>query len=408
MLTETAIKAAKGADKPYKLFDEKSLFLLVSPTGARLWRVKYRLYGKEKLLTLGSYPDVTLKRAREKRDDARKLIADGIDPSIKKKSEKNAALDIFEVIAAEWFGQQKYKPKTRKKVEWLLRDWLNKYLGSRPIRTIAAPEILAICRRLEARGKHESAHRVRGLASRVFRYAIATGRADRDPSQDLRGALAPIVVTNHAAITEPKKIGELLRAIDDYQGQPGTSAALKLAPLTFVRPGELRAAQWSEFELDGDAPQWRIPGERMKMGDQHLVPLSRQAVAILRDLHAATCYGKFLFPSLRSSLRCISDNTINAALRRLGYGKDEMVGHGFRSMASTCLNEQGWHPDLIELQLAHAERNKVRAAYNRAERLAERRKMMQAWADYLDCLKAPGDRAPPSEATESAVAMLSQ
>jgi integrase len=404
MLTETAIKAAKGADKPYKLFDEKSLFLLVNPTGARLWRLKYRLHGKEKLLAIGSYPDITLKRAREKRDDARKLIADGIDPSVKKKSEKNAALDTFEVIAAEWFGQQRYKPKTSKKVEWLLRDWLNKYLGSRPIRTITAPDILAICRRLETRGKHESAHRVRGLASRVFRYAIATGRADRDPSQDLRGALAPIVVTNHAAITEPKKIGELLRAIDDYQGQPGTSAALKLAPLTFVRPGELRAAQWSEFELDGDAPQWRIPGERMKMGDQHLVPLSRQAVAILRDLHAATGYGKFLFPSLRSSLRCISDNTINAALRRLGYGKDEMVGHGFRSMASTCLNEQGWHPDLIELQLAHAERNKVRAAYNRAERLAERRKMMQAWADYLDGLKARGDKVALNDASEPAVA----
>jgi len=404
MLTETAIKAAKGADKPYKLFDEKSLFLLVNPTGARLWRLKYRLHGKEKLLAIGSYPDITLKRAREKRDDARKLIADGIDPSIKKKSEKNAALDTFEVIAAEWFGQQNYKPKTRKKVEWLLRDWLNKYLGSRPIRTITAPDILAICRRLEARGKRESAHRVRGLASRVFRYAIATGRADRDPSQDLRGALAPIVVTNHAAITEPKKIGELLRAIDDYQGQPGTSAALKLAPLTFVRPGELRAAHWSEFELDGDTPQWRISGERMKLGDQHLVPLSRQAVAILRDLHAATGYGKFLFPSLRSSLRCISDNTINAALRRLGYGKEEMVGHGFRSMASTCLNEQGWHPDLIELQLAHAERNKVRAAYNRAERLAERRKMMQAWADYLDGLKARGDKVALNDAPEPAVA----
>jgi integrase len=404
MLTETAIKAAKGVGKPYKLFDERSLFLFVSPTGTRLWRLKYRLNGKEKLLALGSYPDVSLKRAREKRDEARKLIADGVDPSIKKKAEKSAASDTFEVIAAEWFAHQKYKLRTRKKVEWLLRDWLNKYLGSRPIRTITAPEILAVCRRLEARGKHETTHRVLGFAGRVIRYAIATGRADRDPTQDLRGALAPIVVTNHAAITDPKKIGELLRAIDDYQGQPGTSAALKLAPLMFVRPGELRAAQWSEFELDGDAPQWRIPGERMKMGEQHLVPLSRQAVAILRDLQSMTGYGNYLFPSLRSSLRCISDNTINAALRRLGYGKDEMVGHGFRSMASTCLNEQGWHPDLIELQLAHAERNKVRAAYNRAERLAERRKMMQAWADYLDGLKGRGDKVALNDASEPVVA----
>lgn len=388
MLTDTAVKAARATEKPQKLWDERGLFLLVSITGARLWRLKYHLHGKEKLLCLGQYPDVSLKRAREKRDEARTLVADGIDPSAKKKAERKASADTFDAIAREWLALQSYKPKTMAKAQWLLDDWLIKYLGARPIRTITAAEILAVCRRLEAQGKRETAHRLRALASRVIRYAVSTGRADRDPTQDLRGALAPIIVTNHAAVTEPKKIGELLRAIADYQGQPGTMAALKLAPLTFVRPGELRAAEWSEFDLDGDDPQWRIPGSRMKMGETHLVPLSRQAVAILRELQSITGDGKYLFPSLRSSLRCISDNTVNAALRRLGYSKDEMVGHGFRSMASTCLNEQGWHPDLIELQLAHAERNKVRAAYNRAERLAERRKMMQSWADYLDSLKA--------------------
>lgn len=402
MLTEAAVKAARPKEKPYKLPDAKGLYLLIETIGSKLWRLKYHFGPKkngkpgkaEKLLALGIYPDVSLKRAREKRDEARTLIADGIDPSAKKKADKQADAETFQTIAAEWLGKQSYKPKTQAKTEWLLDDWLNKYLGSRPVRTITAPDILAVCRRLEAQGKHETAHRIRALAGRIMRYAVATGRAVRDPTGDLRGALAPIVVTNHAAITEPKKIGELLRAIADYQGQPGTTAALKLAPLTFVRPGELRAAEWSEFDLDGDEPQWRIPGSRMKMGQQHLVPLSRQAVAILRELQSITGDGKYLFPSLRSSLRCISDNTVNAALRRLGYSKDEMVGHGFRSMASTCLNEQGWHPDLIELQLAHAERNKVRAAYNRAERLAERRKMMQSWADYLDGLKAGGKVIP--------------
>lgn len=221
-----------------------------------------------------------------------------------------------------------------------------------------------------------------------MRYAVATGRAERDPSRDLQGALAPVVTTNHAAITEPRKIGELLRAIDGYAGQPSTAFALRLAPLTFVRPGELRAARWSEFELNAAEPQWRIPAERMKMGEQHIVPLSHQAVAILRELQLLTGGSEYLFPSLRTTKRPISDNTVNAALRRLGYSHDEMTGHGFRAMASTCLNEQGWHPDLIELQLAHAERDKVRAAYNRAERLAERRKMVQSWADYLDALRA--------------------
>lgn len=389
MLTETVIKAARATDKPRKLFDERGLFLLVNPNGSRLWRLKYRLGGKEKLFAIGAYPDIGLKRARERRDDARKLIAEGIDPSAKKKAERQASADTFAAIAAEWLNLQRktLKPKTITKAQWLLDDWLNKYLGSRPIHTITAPEILAACRRPESQGKHETAHRVRALAGRIMRYAVATGRADRDPSRDLQGALAPVITTNHAAITDPKKIGELLRAIDGYQGQPSTAYALKLAPLTFVRPGELRAAQWGEFELDAAEPQWRIPAERMKMGEQHIVPLSLQAITLLRELQTLTGDSEYLFPSLRTTKRPISDNTINAALRRLGYSHDEMTGHGFRSMASTCLNEQGWHPDLIELQLAHAERDKVRAAYNRAERLTERRKMMQAWANYLDGLR---------------------
>lgn len=388
MLTEAAVKAARATDKPVKRFDEKGLFLFVTPAGGRLWRLKYRIHGKEKLLALGSYPEVPLKRAREKRDEARRLIADGVDPSERKKADQRSMAETFETIAEEWLSKQNMKPKTLKKTKWLLDDWLIKYLGSKPIRTIGAPEILATCRRLEAQGKNETAHRARALAGRVMRYAVATGRADRDPSADLRGALASVVVTNHASITDPTKIGELLRAIDDYQGQPSTAYALKLAPLLFVRPGELRAAEWAEFHLDGKEPQWRIPAARMKMGEQHIVPLSQQAVAIIRQLQAITGDGQYLFPSLRTTKRPISDNTINAALRRLGYSSEEMVGHGFRSMASTCLNEQGWHPDLIELQLAHAERNKVRAAYNKAKRLEDRRKMMQAWSDYLDGLKS--------------------
>lgn len=392
MLTETAVKAAKPAEKPRKLFDDRGLYLFVPTTGARLWRLKYRHGGKEKLLALGAYPEISLKRARERREEARKLIAEGVDPAVKKKAEREANAETFSAIATEWLQlqQKKRKGRTLKKYEWLLEHC--KRLGSQPIRMVTAPEILAVCRRLEEQGKHETAHRARAFVGRIMRFAVSTGRADRDVSADLHGALAPVVVTNHPAITEPKRIGELLRAIDGYQGQPSTGYALKLAPLTFVRPGELRGARWSEFEqLDGDNPQWRIPAERMKMAEQHIVPLSRQAVTLLRDLHAITGDGEYLFPSLRSSKRPISDNTVNAALRRLGYSADEMTGHGFRAMASTCLNEQGWHPDLIELQLAHAERDKVRAAYNRAERLSERRKMMEAWGTYLDQLRFGGN-----------------
>lgn len=388
MLTETAIKNLRPAPKPYKRFDEKGLYVIVTPDGGRWWRFKYKLAGREKLLSLGTYPDVPLKRAREKRDDARRLVADGRDPSAQRQEQRAAQVDTFEAIAREWLAKQTLAPATAEKARWTFEDLLFPFLGSRPVREITAPDVLSVLRRLEARGKRETAHRTKQRVGQVLRYAIATGRAERDVTQDLRGALAPIKPKNHAAITDPAEVGALLRAIDSYRGQPAVEAALKLAPLLFVRPGELRRARWEEFRLSGKEPEWRIPAERMKMREYHVVPLARQAVVILRDLQPVTGPVGLVFPNLRDANRPMSEVALTAALRRLGYSGDEMTWHGFRAMASTLLNEQGWHPDLIELQLAHAERNKVRAAYNRALRLDERRKMMQSWADYLDKLKA--------------------
>ncbi len=385
MLTETAVKAAKPADRPYKLSDERGLFLIVRPDGARWWRFRYRINGTEKLISMGTYPDVSLKRAREKREDARKLVADGVDPSEVRKAEKVAGADTFQAIAAEWLAKQNFAPATLEKAEWTFTDLIYPKLGSKPIASITPPEVLKVLQPLEARGKNETAHRTKQRIGQVCRYAIATGRAERDPTQDLRGALAPIAVKNHAAITKPDEVGALLRAIDSYSGQPCTEAALKLAPLVFVRPGELRAAEWSEFDLA--KAEWRIPAERMKMREQHIVPLATQAVAILEALQPITGSGKYLFPALTTTARCMSENALTAALRRMGYSGEQMTWHGFRSMASTLLNEQAFDPDVIELQLAHKERNKVRGAYNKAQRLPERRKMMQAWADYLDELR---------------------
>ena len=389
MLTEIRLKAAKPREKPYKVFDERGLYLHIFPTGGRLWRLKYRVAGREKLLALGSYPDVGLKRAREKRDDARKLIADGVDPSAKRRAEKSAKADTFEAIGREWIELQRKRltEKTFARNLRFLEQFLFPSLGRLPVVAAKAPELLAVLKRIEADGFHETAHRVRSIAGNVLRYSIASGRAERDVSADLRGALAPTVTKNRAAITDPVRIGDLLRAIQHYRGQPATQAALKLAPLTFVRPGELRGAEWAEFSLDSKQPEWRIPAARMKMDEEHVVPLSSQAVAILREIEPLTAGGRLVFPSLRGGHRPISENTINVALRSLGYAGNEMTGHGFRAMASTCLNEQGFPPDVIELQLAHAERNEVRAAYNRASRMADRREMMQAWADYLDGLR---------------------
>ena len=399
-LTAAAIQAAKPREKAYKLFDQGGLFLLVHPNGGRYWRLKYRMHGREKLLALGTFPDVSLAKARARRDDARKLIADSTDPSVVKQTEKTASAETFKAVALEWLAKQNLAAATIEKAKWTFEQLLFPELGDRPIRHIKAPELLAALRKLESRGKIETAHRTKQRASQIFRYAIATGRAEHDPAADLRGALAPLEVEHRAAITDPKRVGELLRAIDEYAGQPSTHYALKLAPYVFLRPGELRGAEWSEIDFDN--AEWRIPAERMKMREVHIVPLARQAIVVLRDIQPLTGTGRFVFPSLRTNTRPISEGTLNAALRRIGFSKEEMTGHGFRTMASTLLNEQGWHPDLIELQLAHAERNKIRAAYNRAQRLDERRKMMQAWADYLDGLRTISNVVPIKSAGRSA------
>lgn len=386
-LTEVAIRAARPQAKPYKVYDEKGLFLLVKPNGSRLWRFKYTHAGVEKLISLGAYPDVTLKRARDKRNEARKFVADDIDPSARRKAERSAQSDTFAALGAEYMET---KRETLTESSWKRdNDQIVKivgpYLGNRPIDDIEAPELLAVLKRLEKRGVRDTAHKVRALCGRVFRYAIATGRATRDISADLKGALAPKAAQSYPAITEPAKVGQLLRAIEGYDGWPTVNAALRLAPYVFLRPGELRAAEWKEFDFDNQ--EWRIPAERMKMGEQHIVPLSRQVVAILKELEPLTGEECYVFPAIGRHGRPLSESTLGAALRRLGYSNEEMTAHGFRSLASTLLNEQGWNPDLIELQLAHKERNKVRAAYNRAQRLDDRRKMMQAWADYLDGLR---------------------
>ena len=397
-LTEIAVRNAKARAKPARLFDAGGLYLEISPSGGKWWRFKYRFGEKEKRLSLGVYPEVSLKAARAKRDDARRLLADGIDPSEHRQQSKSAltakSVNSFEAIAREWFAKfsenwvDTHSSKIIRRLERDLFPWL----GARPINSITAPELLSALRRIESRGALETAHRAMQNCGQVFRYAVATGRAERDPIGDLRGALPPVKEKHHASIRDPKAIGALLRAIDGYEGSLITKCALRLAPLLFVRPGELRKAEWTEFNLD--AAEWRIPAERMKMREQHIVPLSTQAVAILRELHALTGARRYVFPGARTNGRPMSENTVNAGLRRLGYAKNEMTGHGFRSIASTLLNEQGWHRDAIERQLAHAERDNVRAAYNFAEHLPERRKMMQAWSDYLDGLKVGADVIP--------------
>jgi integrase len=388
MLSEVRIRSTQPREKPYKVFDGGGMYLLVNPDGSRWWRLKYRFGGRERAISLGVYPTISLKRARERRTEAKSRLADGIDPSQERREEKLSRAVTFELVATEWLElhEKKLAPVTLDKARWMLAAFIFPRLGNRPIAYITAPELLAELRKIEATGAHETATRTKQRVGQIMRYAIATGRAERDITTDLRGALAPVVTRNRSAIIDPAKVGALLRAIDGYVGQPATYAALRLAPLVFVRPGELRAAEWSELDLQ--TSEWRIPAARMKMGEQHIVPLSTQAIAILGWLHPVTGYGRYVFPSLRSRERPLSNNTLNAALRRLGYGSEEMTAHGFRAMASTLLNEQGFPPDVIELQLAHAERNRVRAAYNRAQRLAERRKLMQAWADYLDQLRA--------------------
>lgn len=397
-LTDSSIRNAKQRDRSYRLFDGGGLYLEVAPSGGKWWRLKYRFGGKEKRISLGIYPDVGLKAAREKRDANRKLLANGVDPAESRKAQHAAQADAdansFEVVAREWHAKfcPGWVPAHAERVLRLLARDVFPWLGKRPVHAISAPELLAVARRVEGRGALETAHRALQNCGQVFRYAIATGRAERNPAADLRGALPPVIETHHASITEPKAVGELLRAIEGYSGAFVTKCAARLAPLVFVRPGELRRAEWTEINLD--AAEWRIPAARMKMRIPHIVPLSLQAIAILKELRPVTGGGLFVFPGVRTSKRPMSENTVNAALRRLGYTKEEMTGHGFRSMASTMLNEQGWNRDAIERQLAHTERDAVRAAYNYAEHLPERRKMMQSWADYLDSLRVGAQATP--------------
>lgn len=391
-LTDSAIRNAKPREKAYKLADEKGLYLFVKPKGGKLWRFKYRFEDKEKLFSIGIYPDVTLSKAREKRDEARKLLADRIDPCENRKAIKASRMESignsFEVVAREWFAKNaptwaaNHADKIIRRLERNIFPWL----GTKPIADITASELLNTLRRIEARGILDTAHRAQQNCSQIFRYAVATGRATRDPVPDLRGALPPVKAIHYPAITNPQVIAGLLRAIDSYQGTFVVKCALQLAPLVFVRPGELRKAEWLEFDLD--RAEWNIPSERMKMREPLLVPLPQQAVVILRDLQLLTGAGRHVFPCLRGDKKPMSDNAVLAALRRMGYGQDEMTGHGFRAMARTVLDEVlGVRPDFIEHQLGHAVRDPNGRAYNRTSHLVERRKMMQRWADYLDELK---------------------
>lgn len=387
-LTDTALKHLKPAEKPYKRFDERGLYVEVYPSKGKLWRYKYRFEGKEKRLSLGAYPDVPLAMARDRRDEARRLLAQGIDPSKQRKADRaESSSTSFEAVAREWYSRYSVS-WSESHADRVLRDLerdIFPWIGTQPVNNITAPELLVVLRRVEHRGAVETAHREMQVCGQVFRYGIATSQATHNPAADIRGALAPVKKKNFASLRDPKAVGDLLRAIDIYQGAFPTLCALRLAPLVFVRPGELRRAEWSQINLD-DA-EWRIPAEKMKARQPHIVPLSNQAVAILKELQPLTGSGRYVFPGVRSRQRPMSENTVNAALRRLGYTKDQMTGHGFRSMASIILHEQGWDSAIIELQLAHTDRNKVKAAYNFAQHLPKRREMMQAWADYLDSLK---------------------
>ena len=391
-LSEVKVRTVKPQEKDFKLFDGGGLFLLVTKSGGKLWHFKYRFDKKEKKLALGAYPEISLIDARRRLDEARSQLAHGIDPGAVRKAQKQTkteSTETFEIIAREW--HDRFTPSWNSRhAEGLLkrleRD-VFPYLGAMPIKEIKATELLKVLRRIESRGALESTHRIRAICGQVFRYAIATGRAERDPAADLRGALPTVQTINRAAITEPAKVGELLRAIDGYQGGFVVQCALKFAPLVFVRPGELRHAEWSEIDFEN--AEWNIPAGKMKMKEPHLVPLSQQAIEILKEIKNLTGASRYVFPSGRSFDRPMSDNAILAALRRMGYEKSEMSGHGFRAMARTILDEVlQVRPDFIEHQLAHAVRDPNGRAYNRTSHLVERKKMMQLWADYLDGLKA--------------------
>ena len=401
-LTDVAIRNAKPREKPYKVGDTLGLFLLVQPSGGKLWRVKYRIDGKEKKLAIGIYPQVGLAEARRRRDAARELVAAGKDPGREKQREKVRsriqAETTFDAIAAEFCakrrrdGQKAWAASTATRSEYLL-SLLKGSIGKLLITDIEPADVLIAVRKIERKGQLESARRTLQLAGAVFRYAVATARLASDPTRDLRGALTAPTVTHYGAIIDPVRVGELLRAIDGYEGQPITKLAMQLAPHVFVRPGELRHAEWNEFDFEGAL--WTIPAGKTKMRKDHLVPLSRQSIAILEDLHALAGPDGYVFPSIRSRKRPMSDNTINAGLRRLGYSTDEMTAHGFRAMASTLLNESGkWHPDAIERALAHGDSDRVRAAYHRGAHWKERVAMTQWWSDHLDQLRKGAEVVP--------------
>lgn len=388
-LTATEVKQSKPKEKPYKLGDSGGLYLLVNPKGSRYWRYKYRYAGKEKTLALGVYPEVSLKEAREAHQAARKSLRQGIDPGEQRKVEKLtrhlAAAESFEAVAREWFNRvmpeksESYRVRTGR----ILEKDLYPALGNRPIKSITAPELLAALQRIEGRGANDIAHRAKQTAGQVFRYAVATGRAERDPSGDLKGALKPRrKKKHHAAITDPAEVGRLLVAMDGFQGTPVVKTALLLSPLLFQRPGEIRTMEW--VEINWEEARWEIPAEKMKMGQPHIVPLSTQAMDLLRSLEPLTGRGKYVFPSARGASRCLSENGVRTALRTIGYDNDTMTPHGFRAMARTILDEVlGFRVDWIEHQLAHAVRDANGRAYNRTAHLKGRAEMMQCWADYL-------------------------
>jgi integrase len=391
-LTDLKVRNVKAKNKAYKLSDERGLYLLVTPKGSKCWRFKYRFGGKEKVLAIGMYPDISLFEAREKHNEARKQLANEIDPStfkqISKRSDRLATENSFEAIAREWFS--KYAPGWEKSHSVKILSRLEKnvfpWIGKIAIAEVEPPQLLSVLRRIEDRGALDTAHRIHQYCGKIFRYAIAIGKCTRDPSADLRGAIPPARVKHRAAILEPNKLVELIKVMEGYEGYFVTKCALLLAPLLFVRPGELRKAEWSEIDLVNAV--WSIPAEKMKMRQPHLVPLPQQAIQILRELYPLTGSGKYLFPGVRTKERPMSDNTINAALRRLGYGSSELTAHGFRASARTILDEVlGFRPDVIEHQLAHAVKDPLGRAYNRTTHLQVRREMMQRWADYLDELK---------------------
>lgn len=389
-LTATGVKEAKPRVKQYKLADGGGLFLAIQPNGAKYWRYKYRFAKKEKLLALGVYPKVSLKDARAKHREAQDLLANSIDPSTHKQLNKLAAFtaseNSFKAVALEWFDNQAqvWSEGHAKRAKRMLEKDLFPYIGNRPLNDITAPELLAALRRIESRGAKDVAKRAKQTAGQIFRYGVATGRCERDPSQDLAGALAPTTTKHRAAVTDPADIGRLLNILDGYKGTAVVNAALQLAPLTFVRPGELRNAKWAE--IDFDKAEWRFLVTKTKT--EHIVPLSSQALAILEGLHPLTCSSEYVFPSARSNRRPMSDNAVLAAMRRMDISKEEMSGHGFRAMARTILDEElKFRIDYIEHQLAHTVRDTHGRAYNRTAHLAERKKMMQAWADYIESLK---------------------